>query len=87
MAIPDFQTLMLPVLREASTGEVRISEVAERLSFRVARSLQVLRRVWGRVQFEEIGLATSRLRRGISKRVRIESQLATPLEKVRFCRA
>src|SRR5215211_4887978 len=32
MAIPDFQTLMLPVLREASTGEVRISEVVERLA-------------------------------------------------------
>ncbi len=32
MAIPDFQTLMLPVLREAARGEVRISDVVERLA-------------------------------------------------------
>lgn len=32
MAIPDFQTLMLPVLREAATGEKRIGEVVERLA-------------------------------------------------------
>jgi restriction system protein len=31
LAIPDFQTLMLPVLRIAATGEVRISEVVEKL--------------------------------------------------------
>ena len=27
MAIPDFQTLMLPVLRASANGEVRISDV------------------------------------------------------------
>ena len=27
MAIPDFQSLMLPVLKESATGEVRISNV------------------------------------------------------------
>lgn len=32
MAIPDFQTLMLPVLLEAQTGEVRIGDVVERLA-------------------------------------------------------
>jgi restriction system protein len=32
MTIPDFQTLMLPVLKCASQGEVRISEVVEGLS-------------------------------------------------------
>lgn len=32
MAIPDFQTLMLPVLREAAAGEVRIGDVVERLA-------------------------------------------------------
>lgn len=32
MAIPDFQTLMLPVLRIAATGEVRISDVVEKLA-------------------------------------------------------
>lgn len=32
MSIPDFQTLMLPVLREAASGEVRISDVVERLA-------------------------------------------------------
>ena len=32
MAIPDFQTLMLPVLRIAATGEVRISDVVETLA-------------------------------------------------------
>ncbi|GJD41970.1 restriction endonuclease [Methylobacterium bullatum] len=32
MAIPDFQTLMLPVLREAAAGEVRIGDVVERLT-------------------------------------------------------
>lgn len=31
-AIPDFQTLMLPVLREAASGEVRIGAVVERLA-------------------------------------------------------
>lgn len=30
--IPDFQTLMLPVLRSAANGEVKISDVADRLS-------------------------------------------------------
>jgi len=29
MAIPDYQLLMLPVLRAASNGEVRISNVVE----------------------------------------------------------
>lgn len=32
MAIPDYQTLMLPVLRAASNGEVRISEVVDQLA-------------------------------------------------------
>lgn len=32
MAIPDFQTLMLPVLKEAELGEARIGDVVERLS-------------------------------------------------------
>ena len=32
MGIPDFQTLMLPVLIEAEQGEVRIGEVVERLT-------------------------------------------------------
>lgn len=32
MAIPDYQTLMLPVLRAASADEVRIGEVVERLA-------------------------------------------------------
>jgi restriction system protein len=32
MAIPDFQTLMLPVLRTAETGEIRISDVVELLA-------------------------------------------------------
>jgi restriction endonuclease Mrr len=32
MAIPDFQTVMLPVLRAAADGEVRISSTVERLA-------------------------------------------------------
>jgi restriction system protein len=32
MPIPDFQTLMLPVLRQAASGEVRIGDVVERLA-------------------------------------------------------
>jgi restriction system protein len=32
MSIPDYQTLMLPVLRAASSGEVRISEVVDQLA-------------------------------------------------------
>ena len=32
LSIPDFQTLMLPVLRIAAEGEVRISDVVERLA-------------------------------------------------------
>ncbi len=32
MAIPDFQTLMLPVLQDALAGEVRIGDVVERLA-------------------------------------------------------
>lgn len=32
MSIPDFQSLMLPVLREAASGEVRVSDVVERLA-------------------------------------------------------
>jgi restriction system protein len=32
MSIPDFQTLMLPVLRAAASGEVRISDVVDRLA-------------------------------------------------------
>lgn len=32
MAIPDFQTLMLPVLAEAAKGEARIGDVVERLA-------------------------------------------------------
>lgn len=32
MAIPDFQTLMLPVLRSAEPAEVKISSVVENLA-------------------------------------------------------
>src|SRR5437867_12334413 len=32
MAIPDYQSLMLPVLRAAADGEVRIGEVVEKLA-------------------------------------------------------
>lgn len=32
MTIPDYQTLMLPVLRLAKEGEIRISDAVERLS-------------------------------------------------------
>ena len=32
MTIPDFQTLMLPVLRASADGEVRISDVVDRLA-------------------------------------------------------
>lgn len=32
LAIPDFQTLMLPVLQSAAAGEVRISDVVEKLA-------------------------------------------------------
>jgi restriction system protein len=31
MAIPDFQTLMLPVLRKSNSGEVKISDVVDSL--------------------------------------------------------
>lgn len=30
--IPDFQTVMLPVLRAAAVGEVRITDIVERLA-------------------------------------------------------
>lgn len=36
MAIPDFQSLMLPVLRESATGEVRISDVVNVLGGKLA---------------------------------------------------
>ena len=32
MTIPDYQSLMLPVLRQAALGEVRIAEVVDRLA-------------------------------------------------------
>lgn len=38
MAIPDFQSLMLPVLKEAASGEVRISEVVAVLGSKLALS-------------------------------------------------
>jgi restriction system protein len=38
--IPDFQTLMLPVLRIAAEGEVRISDVVERLADEFALSAE-----------------------------------------------
>lgn len=38
MSIPDFQTLMLPVLRIAAAGEVRISDVVEKLADEFALS-------------------------------------------------
>lgn len=38
MSIPDFQTLMVPVLRIAADGEVRISDVVERLADEYALS-------------------------------------------------
>jgi restriction endonuclease Mrr len=36
MAIPDFQTLMLPVLRASADGEVRIGDVVEKLGSKSA---------------------------------------------------
>ena len=36
MAIPDFQSLMLPVLKESAAGEVRISDVVARLGRKLA---------------------------------------------------
>jgi len=35
LAIPDYQSLMLPVLRESTNGEVRISDVVEKLADRL----------------------------------------------------
>jgi len=32
MPIPDFQTLMLPVLRLAAEGEIRVSDAVDRLA-------------------------------------------------------
>lgn len=32
MAIPDYQTLMLPILRLAATGEQRVPDAAERIA-------------------------------------------------------
>ena len=32
MAIPDYQSLMLPVLKYAAAGEVRIGDIVERLA-------------------------------------------------------
>lgn len=32
MAIPDYQTLMLPVLRHGAAGEVRVGDVIERIA-------------------------------------------------------
>jgi restriction system protein len=32
MSIPDFQSLMLPVLQSAAKGEIRISDVVQRLA-------------------------------------------------------
>lgn len=40
MSIPDFQTLMLPVLRMSAQGEVRISDVVARLSDEFALSAE-----------------------------------------------
>jgi restriction system protein len=40
LSIPDFQTLMLPVLRIAAEGEVRISDVVERLADEFALSAE-----------------------------------------------
>jgi restriction system protein len=45
MSIPDFQTLMLPVLRTSADGEVRIGDVVERLADR----LQLTRRAHFRI--------------------------------------
>lgn len=39
-AIPDFQSLMLPVLEESARGEVRIGETIERLANRFALSAE-----------------------------------------------
>lgn len=36
MAIPDFQSLMLPVLKESAAGEVRISDVVAVLAIKLA---------------------------------------------------
>jgi restriction endonuclease Mrr len=38
LAIPDFQTLMLPILRAAAEGEVQVSDVVERLAAEFALS-------------------------------------------------
>lgn len=38
MPIPDFQTLMLPVLESASQGEVKISEVVQQLGEKLGLS-------------------------------------------------
>jgi hypothetical protein len=40
LSIPDFQTLMLPVLRIAATGEVKISDVVENLADEFALSAE-----------------------------------------------
>lgn len=40
MSIPDFQTLMLPVLRSAAEGEVRISDVVAKLADEVGLSAE-----------------------------------------------
>ena len=38
MAIPDFQTLMLPVLKASAAGEVKISDVVTQLGIQLGLS-------------------------------------------------
>lgn len=39
MTIPDYQALMLPVLRHAAGGETRVPEVAERIADELGLSI------------------------------------------------
>ncbi len=42
MAVPDYQSLMLPVLMSAANGEVRISEVVRQLADELSRKKGVM---------------------------------------------
>ena len=76
MAVPDFQSLMLPVLQEAALGDAKLSEVIERLGTKLELSDEDLtallpsgrqttfanRIYWAKIHLARAGLLDSAIR-------------------------
>jgi restriction system protein len=96
MTIPDYQTLMLPVLKHAATGEIRIGDIIDKLAVEFNMSDEELGELipsgkqpvfynrvhWARQYLKQAGLVEATKRAHIAITTRGKNVLASGVQKI-----